>query len=136
MKQLLLIAILCTSCSVLSKKTTSDIQSPSLNQQFETIMSKYPEWQFQERNGYLVFQKENKTTSMHPEKILQVVVVDGETQKEIFNEKIFNGSFEWTDEFVFKVNYMPGNPEIGKKYFYYFNMKTQKKTTSISPDKI
>lgn len=135
MKQLILIAILCTSCSVLSKKNTSDIPTSSSVEVFDTILSKYPDWEFQERSGYWVLQKKNKPTRMNPERILHVIVIDSVTQKEIFNEQIFNGSFEWVDDVIFKVKYTPGNPELGKKYFYFFNIKTKKKTISISPSK-
>lgn len=135
MKYLLILAILFASCSV-AKKESSSVTSSAISQNnIETIASRYPDWQCQEKGGYLVFQKKNTPTRMNPAKIIHVVVVDTVSAKEIFNEEIINGSFEWVDEFIFKVNYTPGNPELGKDYFYYFNMKTKKKTRSISPNK-
>lgn len=128
MKCFVMLFLLFSSCSVMNRgaksNTIEEVKS------IESIVSNYPGWCYKEKGEYVVFQKENKPTLKHPERVLQLIVVDASSRKEVYKDQVVNGAIEWVDDLVLKVSYSPGNPEMGKEYFYFYNLKNQKKTTS------
>lgn len=124
---------LSVSCGVQQKIDSSRNEE---NTVLTPWVSKYPDWTYERRGDYLVFQKTTSPSFVNPLSRLYIVVVDLGLQCEIYQEDVVNASLEWVDDYIFKVNYGQGNPELGKAYFFYYNIATRKKMDRMSPHKL
>ena len=119
---LIFLILLGFSCSV--NKKASELKNTYI------IPNKYETYLTQQKKNILLLSNSNKTTPLMPIKILQLVIIDTDTEEIIFEDEIREGSYDWVNDDFIKVTYTPGNPQTNTDYFYYFNIKTRKKVNN------
>jgi len=122
--KLLLIFIVCaviTSCHT---------QKQGSNSKDFTIPSEFEGYDVTLKSNCAVLTKENTPTAKYPEKLLDLVIIDTTTSEVLLKDQLKSGKLEWIDESNLKISYTPGNPEKGKNYYFFFDLKTKSKYTN------